>query len=189
MMKNLSLIGAATLAAIACACSTSNSIHEHSNTHFSKADSLTDAYLVLSDSVLQSWNRIVGNEMDKSRALGEIINDLDAASLLTDEIRESLQIRMEQLEKIRFTQESIGDPQTVQDYDVAFQAIVDDLGRLTKDDANSMFKYLKENSLLNRVSYDSLANAFNDFVQKNRGMLKEINTNSELETKPLFSKY
>lgn len=185
MMKNLSLVGAAAVAAIACACSTSNSIQEHTST-FSKADSLTDAYLVLNDSVLQSWNRIVSIENDKARTLQEIINDLDASSLLTDELRESFQVRMEQLEKIRFTQESIKDPQAVQDYDVAFSSIVDDITRLTKDDPAKMFGNLINNSSTNRLSYDKIANAFNAFVQKNKSMLKDVSTNNELEAKPLF---
>jgi hypothetical protein len=185
MMKNLSLIGAAAVAAIACACSTSNSIHEHTSS-FSKADSLTDAYLVLSDSVLQSWNRIVSTEMDKTRTLEEIINDLDAASLLSDELRESFQVRMEQLEKIRFTQESIKDPQAVEDYDVAFKSIVDDIIRLTKDDQEKMFGSLISNSTTNRLSYDRIANTFNAFIQKNKSMLKDVSTNNELESKPLF---
>lgn len=184
MMKNLSLTGAAAVAAIACACSTSNSIHEHTST-FSKADSLTDVYLVLSDSVLQSWNRIVSTEMDKTRTLQEVINDLDAAALLTDELRESFQVRMEQIEKIRFTQETVSDPQIVEDYDLAFDALVNDIEKLTKD--NGEFKFLQEHSIINRLSYDSLARSFNQFVQKNKSMLKDIDTdNTELETKPLF---
>lgn len=184
-MKNPSLIGLAMLAAIACACSTSNSIHEH--TTFSKADSVTDAYLVLSDSVLQAWNRVVSNEIDKSRSLQWIITDLDNGSLLSDELRESFQVRMEQLEKIRFTQETISDPQIVEDYDVAFQSIVDDLAKITKDDTDSLFKYLKELSKRNRLSYDNFARSFNSFLQENRSMLKDINANNELDAKPLFS--
>jgi hypothetical protein len=185
-MKSFLLFGAASVAAVVCACSTSNTISEHNNTTFSKADSLTDAYLVLSDSVLQSWNRVVGNEMDKSRTLQEIIQDLDNASMLTDDLRESFQVRMEQLEKIRFTQESIADPQIVVDYDIAFKAIVDDLSKLAKTDENQMFMYLERSSVLNRLSYDSLAKSFNAFVQKNRQILKDVGSNNELETKPLF---
>ncbi|MEJ0032079.1 MAG: hypothetical protein WDO15_17645 [Bacteroidota bacterium] len=137
MMKSLSLIGV-VLAAIACACSTSNSVHEHT-ANFSKVDSLTDAYLVLSDSLLLSWNRIVSTEMDKSRTLQEIINDLDNASLLSDELRESFQVRMEQLEKARFTQETVGDEQIVEDYDLAFQSLVNDLESLRKTMRNLSF--------------------------------------------------
>src|SRR5688572_6562992 len=181
-MKNLSLIGLAVMALFACACSTSNSIQEH--TRFSKADSLTDAYLVLSDSVLQSWNRIVGNEMDKSRTLQELIEDLDNAQLLTDELRESFAVRIDQLEKIRFTQETIGDWQIVQDYDLALQSLIDDIAKISKSpgpDANAMFKYLQENSFINRVSYDSLARTFNEFVQKNKATLKDIEMGQELD--------
>jgi hypothetical protein len=183
-MKNPSLIGLAVLAAIACACSTSNSIHEH--TTFSKADSLTDAYLVLSDSVLQSWNRILSNEIDKSRSLQEIITDLDNASLLSDELRESFQVRMEQLEKIRFTQATIEDPQIVEDYDLAFQSIVDDLAKITKDDTNSLFKYLQDHAEMNRLSYDKFARSFNEFLKEYRTVLEDINSNNELDAKPLF---
>lgn len=185
-MKSVSLIGFAAMAVFAIACSTSNSIHEHSSTSFSKADSLTDAYLILSDSVLQSWNRIVGNEIDKTRTLQEIINDLDNASLLSDELRESFQVRMEQLERLRFTQESLKDPNSVQDYDLAFQSIVDDLSKLTQDNAGAVFGQLQENSIITRSSYDRFAKAFNDFLQENRSMLKDLNANNELDAKPLF---
>jgi len=180
MMKSLSLIGVAALGAIACACGSSNSVHEHT-ANFSRADSLTDAYLVLSDSLLLSWNRIVSAEMDKSRALQEIINDLDNASLLSEELRESLQVRMEQLEKIRFTQETVGDEQVVEDYDLAFESLVNDLEKITKD--SDEFKFLEKHSILNRMSYDSLANIFNTFVHKNKSMLKEVD---HLDEKPLF---
>jgi hypothetical protein len=185
-MKNISLMGIAVAAAFACACSTSNSVNEH--TSFSKADSLTDAYLELSDSVLQSWNRVVGNEMDKERTLEEIINDLDQAHLLTDELRESFQVRMDQLEKIRFTQETIANQQVVEDYDLAVQSIIDDLTRISDSDAETPFKFLLKNSYLNRASYDSLAKSFNDFVKENRDALKDINSSNELETKPVFVK-
>jgi hypothetical protein len=183
-MKNLSLMGIAVVTAFACACSSSNSIHEH--TSFSRADSLTDAYLVLSDSVLQSWNRIVGNEMDKTRTLQELIEDLDHANLLSDEVRESFQVRIEQLDKIRFTQENIEDEQVVEDYDLAVQSIIDDIARISNTDTRAAFKYFQENSITNRMSYDSLARTFNEFLKENRNALKEVG--NELEAKPVFVK-
>ncbi|HMJ68700.1 MAG TPA: hypothetical protein VK508_07385 [Cyclobacteriaceae bacterium] len=190
-MKHLSLIGLAAMAALACACSsTTSSIHEH--TTFSKADSLTDAYLVLSDSLLQSWNRIVGNEMDKTRTLEDLISDLDNAQLLSDEARESFQVRIEQLEKIRFTQQTIGDTQIVEDYDLAFQSIVNDIAELAKSpgssDPNAMFSYLQKNSFVNRMSYDSLARSFNEFLMENKAALKDLDTSTELDAKPVFIK-
>jgi hypothetical protein len=190
-MKNLSLIGLAAMAIMACACSTtSSSIHEH--TTFSKADSLTDAYLVLTDSLLQSWNRIVVNEVDKTRTLQELISDLDNAHLLSDESRESFEVRIEQLEKIRFTQHTIDDPQAVEDYDLAFQSIVNDISRLAKSpgssDANAMVSHLRKNSIINRLSYDSLARSFNEFVTKNKAALKDLDTSTELDAKPVFVK-
>jgi hypothetical protein len=189
-MKNLSLIGLCAMALLACACSTSNSIQEH--TRFSKADSLTDAYLVLSDSVLQSWNRIVGNEVDKTRTLQELISDLDNAQLLSDELRESFAVRIDQLEKIRFTQETIEDEQTVEDYDLALHSIIDDVAKITSapgsPDPKAMFEYLLESSLVNRSMYDSLARTFNEFVQKNKAALKDIEMGQELDEKPVFVK-
>lgn len=189
-MKNLSLIGLVVLAAIACSCGSSNTIQEH--TRFSKADSLTDAYLVLSDSVLLSWNRIVSNEVDKSRTLQELLEDLDNAHLLTEELRETFDVRIDQLEKIRFTQQNIGDEQVVEDYDLAFQSIVDDIAKIAKTpgspDANAMFKYLQQSALTNRKLYDSLARSFNEFVQANKKALEDIETGRELEAKPVFVK-
>jgi hypothetical protein len=189
-MKTISLLGIGSLATLFIACSTSSTVHEH--TRFSKADSLTDAYLVLNDSVLQSWNRIVGNEIDKSRTLQEVIEDLDNANLLSEEVRESFQVRMDQLEKIRFTQQTIVDPQVVEDYDAALQSLIDDISKIAATaaatDTNKMFRYLQENSFINRTSYDSLARTFNNFIEQNRSTLKDFTTNNELQEKPLFVK-
>ena len=188
-MKGLSLLGIGTIATLTIACSTSGTVHEH--TSFSKADSLTDVYLVLNDSVLQSWNRIVGGEIDKTRTLQEIINDFNAANLLSEEMRESFQVRIDQLDRIRFTQETIVDPQVVEDYDLALQSLIDDLSELAaegKKDPNNMFGYLRKNTLVNRVSYDSLARTFNQFIEQNRSVLEDMTSSNELRQKPLFVK-
>ncbi len=184
-MKKIPLIGIATLTTLAIACSSSSSIHERTN--FSKADSLTDRYLVLSDSLLESWNKLVSNEIDKTRTLQEIVNDLDQANVLTPEMRESFQVRIDQLDKIRFSQQDIENEQLVEDYDLAVQSLVDDISHIARRDSKDLFEYFQKSTLLRRVSYDSLAKVFNDFVNKNRSTLDGLASESELEEKPMFA--
>lgn len=191
-MKSIALPSVVIVAICACACSTSNSLQEH--TRFSKADSLTDTYLVLNDSLLQSWNRIVVTEIDKTRTLQELLEDLDNAHILTEELRESFQIRVEQLEKIRFNQQNIDDEQIVKDYDLAVQSLIDDFKKVASSpgapDPHAMFRYLQENTMIHRLSYDSLAQRFNEFITSNKSSLKDLDVSpaAELGTRPLFVK-
>lgn len=184
-MKTTSLIGIAIVSALALACSSSSSIHEH--TGFSKADSLTDRYLTLSDSLLESWNKLVSNEIDKSRAIQEIVNDLDESGLLSPEMRESFQVRIDQLDKIRFSQQDIQDEQLVEDYDVALKSLVKDISQVARPDSKDLFEYFEKSTLVRRVSYDSLAKTFNEFVKQNRSVLDGLASETELQEKPLFA--
>ena len=46
---------------------------------FTKADSLTETYLMLQDSMLQSWNVMVKDENEKIRAMHDLLHSLLAS--------------------------------------------------------------------------------------------------------------
>lgn len=187
-MKSFAPIALGIVVLSAMSCSSSSSIHERTN--FSKTDSLTDAYLVLNDSLLQSWNRIVQDEIEKSRTLQELFNDLDEEHQLSEDIRTSILSRMEALDAMRFDQHDMIDPQVVEDYDKAWTSLVNDIASASKTASVKAtidwFDWMKKNTDRHRNYYDSLASTFNEFVSRNKSSLMEFNTENQLDPKPLF---
>jgi hypothetical protein len=176
-------------------CSSSHSLQER--TKFTHLDSLTDTYLTLQDSVLQSWNRVLKLESDKSKTLQELISQVTSGSGIEPGMVESLKTQLAQLEKIRFNTSTLSNPHVVNEYDQACQSLVQALVELAKtrtdfapphsfvSDIHWMEK-VDRLSFVQRNYYDSLAQAFNRFVEANRTALKEIERSGHLDTKPLF---
>jgi hypothetical protein len=174
-------------------CSSSSNLQE--KTKFTKLDSLTDTYLVYQDSLLQSWSLMVKTENEKAKSLQEIFNDL-APGLTDKQLVASFQTRIDQLERIRFTQKSLGNIHVVDEYDHALESILKDLEVLHEkargiDTGNLVdhvewIKKAQIRSGLQRYRYDSIAYSFNKFLESNKNYLEDIERNIHLENKPLF---
>jgi hypothetical protein len=172
----------------AASCSTSSTLHER--TQFSRTDSLTEIYLVLQDSLLQSWNRIVSMEMSRNETLGNIINDLQRSTVITEEEWTGYQASLEQLERIRFTQKNMIDPHVIEEYDKASTELVKQISLLSIESARlqkaaSDLESYHASNLQHRLTYDSIAREFNTFIQNNSTDLS-LDSNLRLEKKPLF---
>jgi len=175
-------------------CGSSGNIQER--TQFTRLDSLTDEYLVLQDSVLQSWNRVVKTETDRSKVLKQLVQQL--ASTSSAPTIQSLQTQVAQLEKIRFTPKSISNPHVVDEYDAACKSVLEHIHQLSEE-AGALVtsrEFIQQvqwaeqasvKSIFQRAHYDSLASSFNTFVESNWHELKEIERNAHLERKPLFN--
>jgi hypothetical protein len=169
-------------------CSSSSTLHER--THFSRADSLTEVYLVLQDSLLQSWNRIMRTELDRSAALNSIIDNMQRTTLINDEEWKAYRSTLEQLERIRFTQRSMNDPHVIEEYDKACSELVRQLTVLSiasaqMQKAADQLASFNESNVYYRRYYDSLAYEFNTFIQVNSVDLS-LDSNLQLEKKPMF---
>jgi hypothetical protein len=181
------LFGLGVIIALA-SCSTSSTLHE--KTHFSRTDSLTDIYLVLQDSLLQSWNRVISMEMNRQEALGNIINDLQRSTLISDDEWKAYHASLEQLERIRFTQKSMTDPHVIEEYDKACSELLRQLTLLSIESARlqtaaNELTTFDESNVQYRLLYDSIAREFNTFIQLNSTDLG-LDSNLQLEKKPLF---
>jgi hypothetical protein len=169
-------------------CSSSSTLHER--THFSRADSLTEVYLVLQDSLLQSWNRIMRTELDRSAALNSIIDNMQRTTLINDEEWKAYRTTLEQLGRIRFTQKSMNDPHVIEEYDKACGELVRQLTVLSiasaqMQKAADQLASFNESNVYYRRYYDSLAYEFNTFIQVNSVDLS-LDSNLQLEKKPMF---
>ncbi len=176
------------------ACSSSTSLREKTN--FTHLDSLTDTYLVLQDSVLQSWNRVIKTESEKSKTLEQLLAHLSTTQIDSDLIN-SLDEQVQQLEKIRFTPKTLWNSHVVNEYDESCSLLIQRITDLSSKEAEissskdyqtaiNWINQIQNLSTSHRLYYDSLAQRFNQFVEKHREALKEMERNGQLDNKPLF---
>jgi hypothetical protein len=181
--------GVAAILAVAASCSSSNTINER--THFSRTDSLTDIYLVLQDTLLQSWNRVIRFEMDRQEALSVMIDRLQNTTVIDGAQTEAYYASLNQIERIRFTQKSMTDPHVIEEYDKACEELLRQLTSAPEASAQleatlGALETLTYYNARQRKYYDSVATEFNSFIKVNWSDLQELDSRIPLEQKPLF---
>ena len=169
----------------------------HEGGSFTKADSVTETYLALQDTMLQAWNTMIHDDNRKIKAMHLLLQEMknsDPAHLLE---LESLEVRLEQLKDLRYDQSSITDPELVSEYDFASNSLVTEiiaLAETQKDFATDQLLQELVNSIraadqrvmTYRRDYDRTASRFNAFLDRNKEVLQEIDSQTFLQKKPLF---
>lgn len=182
--------GLALMVGMLFCCGRSATLNE--NTAFSKNDSLTDRYLNMQDTLLHVWNRLVRHEKEKLSAIDEMFERMtrlhhgDA----------SLQSRFAQIKELRLTPRLLSNPDVLEEYDFAHESLINEMlalaatGQLATDREFQALvdrvKIAESNISLNREDYDSIAQAFNEFMQTHQLVLKEIDQNCNLNPRPTF---
>jgi hypothetical protein len=164
---------------------------------YTRIDSLTDTYLLLKDSMLNTWNRMVYDDNQRIKAMKSIIHELRVTREGNDEELQSLDYRIEQLLRIRYTQKTMINPDVVEEYDFASNSLVAEIIALAESipsyGYNTTLQQLVERVRLaeqrietHRINYDAAAQAYNQFIEANKPLLKEIDESARPEKKPLF---
>lgn len=164
---------------------------------FTKADSLTESYLNLQDSLLQAWNVMINDDNYKLKKMKALLHELSVTGHTDAQQVSMLEDRIEQLWRIRYTQKTMVNDDVVTEYDFASNALLAEVTSLTES-----HRYFQENTtiqnLLNeiheadqrvstyRYEYDHLANRLNNFINAHYAFLKENDETCSLEKKPLF---
>lgn len=167
------------------------------DTAYTRIDSLTDTYLLLKDSMLNTWNRMLYDDNQRIKAMKSIIHELRVTREGNDEELQSLDYRIEQLLRIRYTQKTMINPDVVEEYDFASNSLVAEIIALAESipsyGYNTTLQQLVERVRLaeqrietHRINYDAAAQAYNQFIQANTPLLKEIDESAKPEKKPLF---
>ena len=164
---------------------------------FTKADSLTDHYLSLQDSVHQLWNIMTNEENQKIEALHHLLHELSVSNPADMQNLSSLQERLNQLIRMRYTQKTMHNPDVVTEYDLASQVLTDDL--MATALAKKEYYYNKTlQKLVNtieeaqtragacRMQYDTIVSIYNNFIEKNEGSLRQTDESLSLEKKARF---
>jgi hypothetical protein len=188
----LSMLAVITMALVAC-----EKKSTETTTGFSKADSVTDSYLALQDSMLASWNAMISDDNRKIRAMRHLLHELSQGSPEDASDINGFEERVDGLAAMRYNQRTVADSEIVSEYDFASNSLVTELISLTESQPdfarNKTLQRLVDNirSADQRVnnyrdSYDQIASRFNAFLEKNLDLLQEINRDSFLQKKPLF---
>ena len=164
---------------------------------FTKADSLTETYLALQDTMLQAWNSMIHDDNRKIKAMDHLLQELKRSNPEDRPDLESLQDRLDQLVKLRYDQASITDPELVSEYDFASNSLVTEITALAETQKDfSTDQLLQElvdsiraadqRVMTYRQAYDRTASRFNAFIDRNEEVLQEIDSQTFLQKKPLF---
>lgn len=166
-------------------------------TNFTHADSLTETFLTFQDTLLHSWNRLAREEHEKLDALEKALHGLIKLSATEPTQIASLHNRLDQLKQIHITQKTLSNPYVVEEYDFASSSLISEVLSLMETNP----KIISDQDLVElidkikltdqqigeyRLSYDSIATAFNNFIEKNRPFLKDADQNN-LEKRPIFN--
>jgi hypothetical protein len=165
--------------------------------HFTKADSLTDTYLQLKDSMLQTWNAMINDDNQKIKAMRNMLHELKVSAPSQRDQYKSYEERLDQLLQSRYTQKSMENTHVIEEYDFASNSLVTELISLAE--SQSQFAYnttlqklvetirMADQRVENyRQEYDRIATSYNRFIDENKSFLKEIDQDTFLEKKPLF---
>jgi hypothetical protein len=166
-------------------------------THFTKVDSLTDTYLNLKDSMLETWNTMINDDNQKIKAMHNLLHELKVSNPGERDTYQSYEERLDRLVLSRYTQKSMENAHVIEEYDFASNSLVTEL--ISLSESQTQFAY---NTTLQKLvetirtadqrvdnyrqEYDRIATAYNHFIDENKTMLKEIDENAFLEKKPLF---
>lgn len=166
-------------------------------TGFTKADSLTETYLALQDTVLQAWNTMTHDDNRKLMAMEKLLDELRVSiPEKRDEFR-ALRDRLEALKSLRYDQQSMFDPEVVAEYDFASNALVSELISIAETEREfassttvqqlvDSIRAAEERVNNYRDEYDEVASRFNAFIERYNQMLTEVKDDSGLKKKPLF---
>lgn len=166
-------------------------------TNFTHADSLTETFLTFQDTLLHSWNLLAKEEHEKLDALEKALHGLIKLSATEPTQIASLHNRLDQLKQIHITQKTLSNPYVVEEYDFASSSLISEVLSLMETNPKiigdqDLIELIDKIKLTDqqigeyRLSYDSIATAFNNFIEKNRLFLKDADHNN-LEKRPIFN--
>ena len=170
---------------------------EISQPAFTKADSLTDLYLSLQDSMLQSWNVMINDDNQKIKAMHNLLHELMITSSNQGDQLDAYEEQLDHLIELRYNQKSMANEDLIEEYDFASNLLITEL--ITQAESKTEFAYnttlqklveeirvADQRVYLYREDYDAITFKYNKFLERNRNYLSEITQKDSMELRPLF---
>ena len=140
---------------------------------------------------------MLDDDNQKIKALHNLTHELMVTDKQDIEKLVSIEQRLEQLMTLRYDQQTMGNPELVEQYDFATNSLISELITITEAQAeftyNSTLQKLVDNINLAdqrvnsyREEYDYFISKYNRFLEENKTYLKEIDPQAKLEKMPVF---
>ncbi len=164
---------------------------------YTHADSLTEVYLMLQDSLHDTWSMMLGDDNEKIKAMKALVHEMRIGTQFTPEKLSVLEERIDQLVNIRYTPKTMSNTDVVEEYDFASNSLVTEL--ISMAESLSSFSYNTTIQQLveqirsadlrvdnYRADYDSVASAYNRFIAQHEASIKEVTETDTVMKKALF---
>lgn len=172
-------------------------VTEDTKPAFTKTDSLTDKYLAYQDTILLSWNVMTNDDNQKIKSMHNLLHELIITGGDDRDKLEQFEEQLYQLERIRYTQKTMGNAGVIEEYDFASTTLVQELISLAESKTEFAYnttlqKLVDEIRMADqrvggyREEYDAIAAKFNMFLEKYQRDLKDVSHKDSLEKKHLF---
>lgn len=182
---------------LACLLACTNRQPRQEKTSFTKVDSLTETYLMLQDSLLHAWNVMAWDEKEKTKAMHNVIHLMEEDRGFDSKTLVTLEQRLDQLDRIRFTQKSLANGYVIEEYDFASNSLVSEILSLAEADPRFIenivvqrwvdkIKTTDQRVDEYRTNYDAIAIKYNQFLDRNKMYLHEIDKDCSGEKRALF---
>ncbi len=166
-------------------------------TTFTRADSLTDLYLYLQDSMLQSWNIMINDDNQKIKAMHDLLHELMITAPQNSYQLNVYEEQLDHLSQLRYNRTSMADEDLIEEYDFASNLLVSELISLAESKTEFAYSAALQRLVENiriadqrvnnyRAEYDAITTKYNAFLESNKYYLKEFSLTDSLEMKPLF---
>ena len=165
---------------------------------YSHADSITEVYLMLQDSLHDTWSMMLSDDNEKIKAMKSLVHEMKIGTQFTPEKLAALEERIDQLASIRYTPKTMTNIDVVEEYDFASNSLVTELVSMAESlpsfSYNTTIQKLVEEirsadmRVENyRADYDSVALAYNRFIEQHITSIKEIIEEDTVMKKALFT--
>lgn len=167
-------------------------------TGYTEADSITSVYLMLQDSLHDTWSMMLSDDNEKIKAMKGLVHELRIGTQYTPEELATLEERIDQLSKIRYTPKTMNNTDIVEEYDFASNSLVTELISMAESlpsfSYNTTIQKLVEQirsadlRVENyRADYDSVALAYNRFIEEHLVSIKEATGSDTVMKKAMFT--
>ena len=166
-------------------------------TGYTHADSITEVYLMLQDSLHDTWSMMLSDDNEKIKAMKGLVHEMKIGTPYTPQKLVALEERIDQLAQIRYTPKTMSNADVVEEYDFASNSLVTELISMAESlpsfSYNTTIQKLVEQirsadlRVENyRADYDSVATAYNRFIEQHATSIKEVTEGDSVMKKPLF---
>ena len=161
-------------------------------------DSLQTQFSQINSDIDQAWVAMMVDDDGKIENLKRLLQEVVYSNSYDQAKVDSLQMKVEAVEKMRYDQETMKDSDLITQYDLATENVIAEINDyVTSLPAFQTYALMptlvdevmqaEERVLRFRVDYDRAIYEYNGFIDQNSSYMADIDPDAALESKPMFA--